>query len=156
MRRRKLREIRHEMSAITYRPPTAHLNTWQKVVTFFNWRREFGLRRIRRKEYVDHVVFKGCSESLLDTYKLYLLRAGYLKKTTDGFYPAKKIPKKLTSRECYRRAYSKRVASFSDMARQSEERARRAADTWSYDFSSVHSDSSDCGSGSSDSSCSGD
>ena len=85
-------------------------NTWEKVVWFFNLQRELGpaFQRVCRQRFIGDKLFKKDSLTLIETYRCYLTRAGYLKHIGLGLYEiTRTIPWTLTSKECYRRAYPK-------------------------------------------------
>lgn len=80
------------------------MNTWQKVVEYFNG----SLPYVSRKAYLYDLRFGNAQLQLLETYRLYLTRAGYLRHVARGTYKiVKHIPLRLSSKQCYRMAYKK-------------------------------------------------
>lgn len=86
------------------------LTTWDKVVEFFNQNYSKGSNwhQIWRGRFISDSRFKKTSVTLIETYRLYLTRAGYILHIGRGMYLiVRPIPLSLTSKECYRKAYRK-------------------------------------------------
>lgn len=86
------------------------MTTWDKVVEYFNrqYAKGTGWQYVWRGRFIRDKRFKKSSRTLIETYRLYLTRAGYLLHLGPGMYfVLRPIPVLLTSKECYRRAYRK-------------------------------------------------
>ena len=84
------------------------MNQWQRIVAYFNTRYAHHQKVVKRVELLKEFYFVDIRTELLDSYRLYLTRAGYLSHIGNGKYRVEKpIPVFLSQRECYRRAYPK-------------------------------------------------
>jgi hypothetical protein len=85
------------------------VNQWREVCKYFSaMLKDYP---IFRRSFLNNLGNKGCQLTNVETYRCYLVRAGYLEIAQPGIYKRlKAIPRNLTVRQCYEEAYPKSVA----------------------------------------------